>query len=60
MEALLVTKLMFVAYDAPSLQDDLAQDSNQVASDLNLSPIVTAAAAAALSDTTFNVKSVWW
>lgn len=61
MEALFVTKLVFAACDTPSLQDDLTQDSIQVASDLNLSPIVTAAAATALrDDNTLSAKSLWF
>jgi hypothetical protein len=58
---LLVTKLVFAACDTPSLQEDLGENSNKVAADRALSPIVTAAAAAALNDNdnTLAVKSLW-
>lgn len=59
MEALLVTQLMFAAYDTPSLQTDLIENANQVASERNLSPIITAAVAAALQKEVAPEAMIW-
>jgi hypothetical protein len=59
MEAMLVTQLAFAACDTPSLRTALLQDANKVASDHNLSPVITAAVAAALQQN-FVLKAMIW
>ena len=59
MEALLVTQLMFAAYDTPSLQTDLVRNANQVASERNLSPVITAVVAAALQQEVAHKVMIW-
>jgi hypothetical protein len=56
---MLVTQLIFAAFDTPSLQTNLLQDANQVASDLHLSPVVTAAVAAALQQDAARNARLW-
>ena len=59
MEALLVTRLVFAAYDTPSLQAKLLQNPDHVASELNLPAIVVMAAATAIQQD-IELKSAIW
>ncbi len=59
MDAILVTRLVFAACETPTLQTALLQNANQVASDHNLSPAITAAVAAALQQDV-SLKAMIW